>query len=55
MNCQYVNSPHISDQLGAEMGDKYCYVDLSSYEIWFAITCIDMNVILDLSTRIQQF
>ena len=36
--------------------DIYCYVDLSSwYEIWFAIICIDMNVILDLPTMIQQF
>ena len=35
---------------------EYCYVDLSSwYEIWFAITCIDMNVVLHLSTTIQQF
>ena len=35
---------------------KYCYVDLSSwYEVWFAIICIGMNVILDLSTTIQQF
>ena len=39
-----------------KMRDKYCYVHLSSwYEIWFAIICIDMNVILDLSTTIQQF
>ena len=30
--------------------------DLSSwYEFWFAIICIDMNVILDRSTTIQQF
>ena len=36
--------------------DIYFYVDLSSwYEIWFAIICIDMNVILDLPTTIQQF
>ena len=35
---------------------KHCYVELSSwYEFWFAITCIDMNAILDLSTAIQQF
>ena len=35
---------------------KHCYVDLSSwYELWFAIICIDMNVILDLSTTIHQF
>ena len=35
---------------------KYCYVDLSSrYELQFAIICIDMSVILDLSTAIQQF
>ena len=36
--------------------DIYCYVDLSSWdEIWFAIICIDMNIILDLPTTIQQF
>ena len=30
---------------------KHCFVDLSlCYEFWFAITCIDMKVILDLST-----
>ena len=35
---------------------KYCYVDLSSwYGFWFAIICIDMNVILDFSIAIQQF
>ena len=35
---------------------KHCYVDLSSwYELWFAIICIDMDVILVLSTEIQQF
>ena len=35
---------------------KYCYVDLSSwYEIWFAIICNNMNVILDLPTAIQHF
>ena len=34
---------------------KHCNVDLSSwYELWFAI-CINMDVILDLSTAIQQF
>ena len=34
---------------------KHCYVDLSSwYELSFAI-CIDMDVILDVSTTIQQF
>ena len=32
---------------------KHCYVDLSSwYEHWFAIICIDMDVILDLSTTL---
>ena len=35
---------------------KHCYVDLSSwYELWFAIICINMDVILGLSTAIQQF
>ena len=36
---------------------KHCYVDLSSWhELWFAIIlCVVMNVILDLSTAIQQF
>ena len=35
---------------------KHCYVDLSSwYEFWFAIICIGTDVILDLSTTIQQF
>ena len=35
---------------------KYCYVDLSSwYGFWFAIICIDLNVILDFSIAIQQF
>ena len=34
---------------------KHCNVDLSSwYELWFAI-CMDMDVIFDLSTVIQQF
>ena len=33
---------------------KHCYVDLSSWhELWFAILCVVMNVILDLSTAIQ--
>ena len=35
---------------------KHCYVDWSSWsEFWFAIICIDMNIILDLSTAIQPF
>ena len=35
---------------------KYCYVDLLSwYEIWFAVICIGMNIILDLYTATQQF
>ena len=35
---------------------KYCYVDLSSsHEFRFAIIFIDMNVILDLSTRSNNF
>ena len=35
---------------------KNCYVDLSSsYEFWFSMIFIDMNVILDLSTAIHQF
>ena len=34
---------------------KHCYVDSSSwYQFWFAIICIDMNIITDLSTAIQQ-
>ena len=34
---------------------KHCNVDLSSrHELWFAIICIDMDVILDLSTAILQ-
>ena len=33
---------------------KHCYVDLwSSYEFWFAIICISINIILDLSTTIR--
>ena len=33
---------------------KHCNVDLSSwYELWFAIICIDMDLILDLSTAIN--
>ena len=41
---------------GQKICVKHCYADLSSwYEFWFAITCIDMIVILDLSTTIQQF
>ena len=41
---------------GQKTRDKYCYVDLLSwYEIWFAMICIDMNIIFDLSTMIQQF
>ena len=35
---------------------KLYNIDLtSSYEFWFALICIDMNVILALSTTIQQF
>ena len=35
---------------------KHCCADLSScYEFWFEMICIDMNVISDLSTAIQQF
>ena len=56
MSGKYGTGPdlHIcSDQLGAENAS---YIDLSSwYDIWFAIICIDMNVILDLSIAIQQF
>ena len=50
-------SPHISGELGTKKNCvKNCYVDLSSsYEFWFPIIFIDMNVILDLSTAIQQF
>ena len=34
---------------------KHCYVDLSSWhELWFAITCMDMDVIFDLSPAILQ-
>ena len=35
---------------------KLYNIDLTSrYELWFALICIDMNVILALSTAIQQF
>ena len=35
---------------------KHCYVNLSSWcEFWFAIICIDINIILNCSTAIQQF
>ena len=35
---------------------KHCYTDLASwYEFWFAIICIDMGIILDLSTTVPQF
>ena len=38
---------------GQKMCVKYCYVDLLSWcEFWFAIICIDMNVILDFSIAI---
>ena len=41
---------------GQKTNVKHCNVDLSLwYELWFAIICIDMDVILDLSTAIQQF
>ena len=34
---------------------QHCYVDFSSwYELWFAIVCIDMDVILGLSTAITE-
>ena len=47
---------HISDQFGTKTRVKYCYVDLSSwYGFWFAIICIDMNVIVEFSIAIQQF
>ena len=46
-------SPHISDQLGTE---NTCCADLSSWhEFWFAIIWINMNVISDLSTEINNF
>ena len=46
----------ISDQLGTKTYVKYCYVDLSSwYGFWFAILCIDMNIILYFSIAVQQF
>ena len=39
-------SPHISGQLGQTTRVNNCYVDLSSsYEFWFPIIFIDMNVI----------
>ena len=39
---------------GQKMCVKHCYVDSSLwYEFRFAIVCIDMNIILDLSTAIQ--
>ena len=35
---------------------KHCYVDLSSwYEFWFAIICISINIISNLSTAFPQF
>ena len=34
---------------------KLYNIDLSSYDFWFALICIDMNVISALSTAIQQF
>ena len=35
---------------------KYCYFGFVSwYGFWFAMICIDMNVILDFSNTIQQF
>ena len=35
---------------------KHCYVELSSwYEFWFAIICIGINIISDLSTTIRRF
>ena len=41
---------------GQKMHVKNCYVDLLSwYEFWFAIICISMNIISDLSTTIRQF
>ena len=41
---------------GQKMCVKHCHSDLSSwYAFWFAILCLDMNVILDPSTTIQQF
>ena len=41
---------------GQKIRVKYCYVDLSSwYGFWFAIICIDLNVVLDFSIAIQQF
>ena len=37
------------------MNVKHNNVDLSSwYEFWFAIICIDMNLILALSTAMQK-
>ena len=49
-------SPHILVSWEQTTRVKYCYVDLSpSYEFWFAIIFIDLNVIFDLSTAIQQF
>ena len=41
---------------GQKTSVKHCYVNLSSsYELCLAIICIDMDVIFDLSTAIQQF
>ena len=41
---------------GQRVRVKHYNIDLSSwYEFWFALICIDMNVISALSTAIQQF
>ena len=48
-----LTSPHISDQLGTEYA---CLTLLCWFiVIWYAIICIDMNVISDLSTAINNF
>ena len=48
-------SPHIFYQLGQKTHDKHCYADLLSwYEFWFAIICVDMNVISDLFTGVHR-
>ena len=43
---------HLSEQSGTE---NSCKTLLCWFEFWFATICIDMNIILDLSTTIQQF
>ena len=51
-----LTSPRISEQLGTRARVKHYNIDLSSwYEFWFALICIDMNIISAPTTTIQQF